>query len=176
MIELVVALGIMTIITAVILANNSRFGGMVTLRSLSYDVALTIRQAQTYGISVRRFGATDFQISYGIHLDTSSPTLYVLFADGVVKNGFYDAGEIVESETIGRGFAITDLCAKTAVSSIESCGLEKIDILFTRPEPDALIKINGGPTLQERARIELGSPQGNRMSVIVEATGQIAVQ
>ena len=154
-----------------------RFGGAITLRNLAYDIALSIREAQIYGISVRRFGTSDFTSGYGMHFRTSSPTSYILFADAITANGLYDgSGELVESIAIGRGFEITDICVVVGIESTETCGVSKLDILFERPEPDAQIRFDDGVSLNQRARIVLESPRGDTANVLVEATGQISVQ
>ncbi|MBI4079924.1 prepilin-type N-terminal cleavage/methylation domain-containing protein [Candidatus Kaiserbacteria bacterium] len=188
LIELLVVTAILTLITGLILVNNNRFGGAVLLENLAYDVALSIRQAQVYGIAVRRYGVSNFNIGYGMHFETDSPTTYVLFADAIEANGLYDgcpdsiSCELVESSDILRGYRIADLCATASGAGGEVCGLEKLDILFRRPEPDAHISANGvsgvaNPgALQERGRIVLESPRGDSKSVVVEVAGQIATQ
>ena len=192
LVELLVVTAIFVVITGMILANHNRFGGRVILQNLAYDIALSIRQAQVYGISVRQFGGT-FS-GYGMHFVLSgpgvNPTTYVLFADiyPSVPNGLYDAdqGEQVESNTIAGGYRIVDLCAlrlDVHRSTPEDCdSITSLDVLFRRPEPDAYISANGvsgvaNPgALQERGRIVLESPRADRMSVIVEIAGQIATQ
>ncbi|MBP9757776.1 MAG: prepilin-type N-terminal cleavage/methylation domain-containing protein, partial [Candidatus Pacebacteria bacterium] len=68
LIEMLVVIGIIVVISGVILANNSRFGGVVQLQNLAYDIALSVRQAQVYGISVQRFNSSDtFASAYGMH-------------------------------------------------------------------------------------------------------------
>jgi hypothetical protein len=167
----------MVVISGVMLSSNARFGGAITLRNLAYDVALSVREAQIYGISVRRFGVNDFTSGYGVHFRSASPSSYILFADAINSNGLYDgSGELVESLSIGRGFSISNLCVTIGIASTETCGISKIDILFKRPEPDAHIRYNDGTSLNQRARIELRSPRGDIASVLVEATGQISVQ
>ncbi len=178
LIELIVVTGVLTVVTSLILANNAKFGGAITLRNLAYDIALSVREAQTYGISVRKFGSGSgqFGAGYGMHFRTSSPTSYLLYADAVNQNGLYDgSGELVESVAISRGFEIADLCYTSAGGSAETCGVQKIDIVFERPEPDAHIRVNDGAILNQRARIVVTSPRGDEASIIVEATGQISV-
>jgi prepilin-type N-terminal cleavage/methylation domain-containing protein len=178
LIELLVVTGIMVVISGVMLSSNARFGGAITLRNLAYDVALSVREAQIYGISVRRFGVSDFTSGYGMHFRTSDPTSYKLFADAKApSDGLYSGKEeLVENLSIGRGFSISDLCVTIGTASTETCGISKIDILFKRPEPDAHIRYNDGTSLNQRARIQLSSPRGDVASVLVEATGQISVQ
>src|SRR6185295_20368 len=77
---LVVVTAIIAIITGLILVSDATFGGKVLLENLAYDMALSIRQAQVYGISVQRFNTT-FNAPYGVHFDTTSPSSYNTFAD-----------------------------------------------------------------------------------------------
>jgi len=185
--ELIVVTGILVLITGVMLANNARFGGAILLENLAYDVALSVRKAQVYGIAVRRFGQTNFSAGYGMHFSIDTPVVYVLFADTSppgTGDGIYQSsqGELVEEVTMQRGFHIADLCVTSPGSSTETCGLSRLDILFRRPEPDAFISANGisgvanPASLYERGRVILESPRGDRASVVVESTGQIAVQ
>ena len=168
-------MALMVLLTSIILANNNQFGGALTLRILAYQVALSVREAQTYGISVKKFGDNSFQGGFGVHFDRNSPSSYVLFGDGISKNGVYDQGELVESVTLSRNFAISDLCAASGSLGTETCGINTVDILFKRPEPDAQILINSEGIPFERARVIIMSPRGDRLSVVVGATGQIAV-
>lgn len=179
MIELVVVTGIMVVITSIMLANNAKFGGVVILRNLVYDMALSMREAQTYGISVRKFGsgAGDFTAGYGLDFQLTNGTSYLLFADVLGENGLYDdAEELVQAYNIGRGFRITDLCASQTGSGAETCGLDRITVVFVRPEPDAHIRVNGLSALYQRARIVVSGPQGDSAAVLVEATGQISIE
>lgn len=194
LIELLVVCAIMIIVTSIILANNNQYGGQVLLQNFAYDVALSVRQAQVYGISVERFGSgsgSTFAAGYGMHFDSSLPTQYNLFAD-LDGTGIYDTSKAEDVSpspyAINRGYKISDLCYTPSGSGSETCyssggGTPKtIDILFERPEPDAYIAINGAqcygavaPQCESSARIVLQSPRGDTMSVSVEANGQIAV-
>ncbi len=181
LIELLAVTAVMTLLTGVILSNNAKFGGVITLRNLAYDIALTFREAQTYGISVRKFGSGSgsFGAGYGVHARIASPTSYILFAD-VDGDGHYggcltEVGcELSESLTIQRGFFIKDICA-TPVGGSEACGQTKLDVVFKRPEPDAEIRINDGAALYERAHLLVSSPRGDEARVLIEATGQISI-
>jgi prepilin-type N-terminal cleavage/methylation domain-containing protein len=176
LIELVVVTGIIALISSLVLANNSRFGGVVLLQNLAYDIALSIRQAQQFGISVQSFQG-NFGAAYGMHFQLSPATgntVYVLFADAVDRNGLYDTGEFVQSTTVSQGYRIADLCV-TPPSSAEVCGLTSIDITFQRPEPDAYIRSALVSGLNESARIRVSSPRGDVKEITIEANGQIAV-
>jgi prepilin-type N-terminal cleavage/methylation domain-containing protein len=182
--ELIVVVAIITVVTSVVLASNSKYGGSVLLQNLAYDVALSVRQAQVYGISVRSFGASNFSVGYGMNFDVSSPisqTTYILFADlagtGVYNPNYIPSENVPPSPyTIGRGYFISKLCAPAGTDSSTCTPVQKLDILYKRPEPDAIIRANGNSTKQSSGRIVLKSPRGDTLSVVVSATGQISVQ
>src|SRR3989344_9636523 len=86
LIEIVVVMAIFMTISSVVVVSQRRFGGNLLITNLAYDVALTMRQAQVYGISVRKVkavsdpeGIAQFERSYGIHIGTAG--YYILFAD-----------------------------------------------------------------------------------------------
>ena len=192
LIEMLVVIGIIVVISGVILANNARFGGVVQLQNLAYDIALSIRQSQVYGISVQRFNSsTTFASAYGMHFALSSPNTYVLFGDvNSPTNGIYDPGgsipEIVQSTTIQSGYAISALYA-TPAGGVET-SVTAIDITYRRPDPDAYISKNGeaftfdakgkftSGNLNEQARIVVRSPRGDLKNIIISSNGQISVQ
>ncbi len=191
LIELLVVCAIIIIITAIILVNNNKFGGTVTLENFAYDVALSLRQTQVYGIAVERFGTNTFNTGYGMQFTLANPNTYLLFADEN-GTGVYDVSatpsEIVQSNTIQTGYAITALCAIPDVNGTTCTPATEIDIVYVRPEPDAYISIGqggGAPVscIKNRntacyyeAHITLTSPKGDTRDVVVDATGQISVQ
>ena len=187
LIELLVVTAIIIVVTSVTLVSNNRFGGVVQLENLAYNIALSIRQAQVYGISVARFQGGTFTAGYGEHFDASSPDIYVVFADAITANGLYDCPqpgtnncELVQTTSISSGYRIKSLCA-TPASGVEDCTLTKLDIMFKRPEPDAWISSNGvsciidNATCAQGARVVLVSPRSDVMSVSIQANGQISV-
>lgn len=176
LIELLIVTGIFIIISSVVLANNARFGGKITLENFAYDVALSIRQAQVYSIAVRRVGSNDYGSAYGMHFDTGSANTYELFADSVSINGLYDPGELLQSTNMNGGYRIGDICVRIVGALGETCGLTRLDIVFKRPEPDAYIRSNASPTLHEAGRVIITSPRGEMADIVVEATGQISIQ
>lgn len=185
LIELLVVTAIFITISGVVLANHSRFGGQVVLENMAYDIALSVRHAQLYGIAVRRFGTT-FGVGYGMHF--GSATTYQLYADSLGGNGIYDCPdpsnpatcELVESTTIVGGHQITSLCVRSTGNSTFTCGKNRLDVLFKRPEPDAYIRAStagvADGVLYEAAQIILTSPRGLQKAITLEHTGQISVQ
>lgn len=185
LIEMLVVIGIMVLISGLILANNNRFGGVVLLQNLAYDIALSIRQAQVYGTAVQRFNAS-FSAGYGMHFQVDSGSgqaAYVLFADALSpENGFYDCPqpgtancELVQSSLIATGYRISELCV-TPPGTSERCDITSLDITFKRPEPDAYIRTTQVSGLQESGEIHVQSPRGDTKVISIHANGQISVQ
>jgi prepilin-type N-terminal cleavage/methylation domain-containing protein len=182
LVELLVVTGIMALISGLVLANNTRFGGVAQLQNLTYDIALSIREAQIYGISVARFNNI-YAPAYGMHFDSANPNAYVLFADVLSpQNGVYDCPspgtsncELVRLSTIQSGYSITALCATVSGGS-ESCAVSSLDISFERPEPDAYIRAAEISGINESARIIVSSPRGDEKVVSIEVNGQISVE
>lgn len=184
LIEMMVVTGVIVLVSTVVFANNTRFGGQVLLRNLAYDIALSIRQAQVYGISVERFDPTGtFAPAYGIRFAASSPGAFVTYADVLSpQNGLYDCPnpgtvncELVTATSVLSGYKIKSLCA-TPSSGAEVCNLSTIDVTFQRPEPDAYIRAPELPGINQSARIIISSPRGDERSIVIELNGQIAVQ
>ncbi len=183
LIELLVVTGIMIVISTLVFANNSAFGGKVLLQNLAYDSALTVRQAQVYGISVQRFGDDTFADGYGVRFtrntDPAVQDQFVLFADVIDQNGLYDctsalACELVSANLIRSGYHISDICIPA--SQAQPCGHTSLDVTFRRPDPDAYIRADGQSLLYESARVIFISPRNETQAVVVEQNGQISVQ
>lgn len=98
LLELIIATALFGIIASLILLTYSKVGAQFSLSSLAYEIALSFRQAQSYGISVHEFrggGSGTFDVGYRLHFDRDSLTTYVLFADAQdIGSGTPAPGEI----------------------------------------------------------------------------------
>lgn len=194
LVELLVAMGIMVIITSAILLRQSNFNSTTLLRSLSYSVALSLRQAQVYGTSVYgtttlASGAPVYARGYGLSFSSGDSTHYVLFAD--FNGGPYDYSTSLQNQvklfTIGKGFYISTacgiqgsslVCTKTCpvrlpagVSSCTPNTLQYVSVVFKRPNPDALVY----PAPYTSAYVQITSTEGSTRGVQVSSTGEIGV-
>lgn len=179
LIELLVVTGIFLVITGVVLANNAQFNSSVLLGNTAYDVALSVREAQVYGLSTRNY-AGEFRVGYGVHFEGN--TSYLIFADlDEDRNKRYDAGvdQVVQEITLGRGHTILHYCGVLADGTEEcsdnSAALTHLDIGFLRPNPDATIT-GDGPTPYSSAKIMIQSRSDETRTVTVQSTGQISVK
>lgn len=182
LIELMVTVGIFVLMTALILARyNSYYSGTV-FTNMAYDVALTVRQAQVYGISVKRGADGAFTSSYGVYFKKESPDdkfhLYTYLGGGSPTKSVLE-----KTYTLKRGAKINSLCAgsgKDDCSVLQTIG-DELNIVFKRPNPEPIICAKYGINPQncdhKYAKIELVASDGvTKKSIIVKATGQISIE
>jgi prepilin-type N-terminal cleavage/methylation domain-containing protein len=189
LVELLVSIGIFTLITTTSVFGYSDFNSSVLLTNLAYDVALSVRQAQFYGITVKQSSdpLVNFDSGYGVHF-TRDATSYTLFEDGRgggTLNHQYETAldpaddEAIETYSIQKGNFISRLCAKGSGSI--NCGLTSLDLSFMRPNPETYVALseNANPSVFDPAQtlsiICVASPKGTVRKVTVESTGQISV-
>ena len=151
LIELLVVLAIITTLSTVFIFQQRRFDSSTLLRSLAYSVALSVRQAQTYGTSVRQFGgsAGSFNYSYGVYFGTGDASHYYLFADvNGDKQRANNGSEDVQRFSIGNGYTLVQFCATPSSGGSPQCtdsstsALTWLVIYFKRPNPEACFATN----------------------------------
>ncbi len=163
LIELLVVLAIIGVLMAVTVTGQNSFGASTILSSTAYDMALSIRQAQVYGVA----GKGDVSYGYGVDFNRATGGSYVLFKDAYptsastcasvnpnepidapsTKHGdcLYDnAGtETVQKISINNGIVVTNFCVyKNSGAYCSNTGTDRInqmDISFIRPKTDAII-------------------------------------
>jgi prepilin-type N-terminal cleavage/methylation domain-containing protein len=190
LIELMVTVGISSVIMAVVLFNYSSFTDKLALSSAAQEMALSIRQAQTYGLAVKEFSPTSgtFGAGYGIYFASDSdPTHYHVFADHLTVNNKYDLGsgcggvstECVEQVAFRDGIRIQSICADEC-PPFGNPAATALSILFLRPNPDAEINFftTGGALVSDNpvGSVVLVSPKGNTITVTIQNTGQVEIQ
>jgi prepilin-type N-terminal cleavage/methylation domain-containing protein len=156
LIELMAVISIMLILTGTILFQQNRFDSSTLLRTLAYSIALSMRQAQVYGTSLREdVGGSFNQLNtnqstaasaYGLYF--SGANSYLLFADSN-SNGVYDVGTdvIVKTYVLNPGYNIYDYCITASGSNNLYCSstsdISNMTIIFKRPNTDACIEAGG---------------------------------
>jgi len=181
LVELLVTITVFVILTGIVLFNSNKFDSSVLLHNFGYDVALTIKQAQFYGVNVKESTNATFSSPYGVYFNIGeggSRTNFILYNDIVRDNKYGDNfactvsdSECVQKYSMQRGTFIKDICAGTEASP--ECGLSQLSVLFIRPNPDAHIYVNNLSVASDYTRIILSSADGATTSVIVTSAGQI---
>jgi prepilin-type N-terminal cleavage/methylation domain-containing protein len=204
LVEMLVAMSIFVIISFVVISNTSSFNGSILLTNLAYDIALTVQQAQSYGINVREFqtDSNNFEVGYGVHFmlgadagdnNESSQTSFILFADHFIPNNnfgnkLYDKAssptEFIQRYLIGSGNKIDQICdydlSNNCLTSIGGKSITGVDITFQRPYPDANVKLylSDGSKIStlNALGIKVKSVVGISKEIRIESTGQISVK
>lgn len=160
LVELLISVAIFVAMTVLLIAKYGNFNQSVLLTNLIYDVALVVRTAQTFGLSVANSAGQSadaaFESAYGVDFsteptsgDTKQPgnTRVILFADtesgAVGTSGVYSPGLDAHQNTynVTRGAKVTYLCVgtETDCSAPDASNATKVDITFKRPDPTAVI-------------------------------------
>ena len=192
LVELLITISMFVIITGVVLVNSKSFDNSVLLHNFAYDVALTIKQAQSYGVNVKENISGSFDSPYGVYFDkssTGSKTNFVLFNDYLttpsdkasstasVTTCSIDS-ECIQKYSMKKGTSILSLCAGTESSCDE---IDRLSILFKRPSLEAWIYSfsSADGTISSRkdyAKIVLQAESGATSSVVVTSIGQIYIK
>jgi prepilin-type N-terminal cleavage/methylation domain-containing protein len=182
-IELIISVSIFAFMTAFLVSKYGTFNQSVLLTNLAYDVALTIRNAQTYGLNVKSKPtdtegfSSNYALAYGVHFDTRNaqptPNNQMIFFADVNGNQKYTSAdpfsEVLAKYTFKNGAIVSNICAGTDALACSS--VDNIDITFLRPNPDAIFP---DPAVKY-VEITLLDPSGATKKVVVRKTGQIAV-
>jgi len=142
-VELMVTVAIVVLITGIALVRYGSFNNSVLLKSQAYEVALDIRSAQTYGVSVSGQNSAEFTKAFGLYFDKSNTNEYVLFQDAN-NNLKYDS---TPPEAIGSVYVIDPrfIISDIVTNSSGSCGeILSASVSFKRPNFDAHLDIDSG--------------------------------
>ena len=190
LIEMLVVMGIFALLSTTVFINYSDFSVKASLDNLTHQVALIIRQAQVYGISVSQ--GNQFR-GYGVHFSVENPasqSMFTLFNDRNPSDKKYSPGanpcngdindECLEKISIRSGDTISLITAKAKTDPQNAINLKEVHIVFTRPNPDAnILGIDFGNNQYDKladVQITLKSLRLSTKKVIVWSTGQIAVE
>jgi prepilin-type N-terminal cleavage/methylation domain-containing protein len=169
LVEMLVVLAIIAVITTIVVTGQSNYNKTLLLTDTSYTVALSARQAQSYGLASRKYGSVQ-NPGYGLHFNSATKSSYLFFADtakvlqpapnscppvdasapvSLQKPGNcrYDATDgVVNTYAFSRGFTIQQFCGKQGSGplavrqcSTDAVPLTTLDMVFTRPNTSTTI-------------------------------------
>jgi prepilin-type N-terminal cleavage/methylation domain-containing protein len=139
MVEMLITLGIFSMLTAVVMFQYGNFNSQTILTNMAYEVALATRQAQVYALGVRgQAGNDNFENRYGVYFDNLEDTVdepggkkFIFFIDqgvgssdplnsicdgtGESSNCFSceEGSECLESYAFLRDISIDSICLST---------------------------------------------------------------
>jgi prepilin-type N-terminal cleavage/methylation domain-containing protein len=203
LVELIVVLAIIIIITTVTITSQSDYNRSLIITNTAYTVALSVREAQSLGLSSRTFSGIQ-NAGYGVNFLYETPTQYHAFADIIASpanplcptgsantpeakpgNCRYDGtSEILTTYNLNKGFRIYDYCGiRTNGSS--ACGVHsawtEMNILFLRPNTEAIMSMEhtNGNAYELTCAVIWIVPPGNATSnmkcITVSQVGQVSV-
>jgi len=192
-IELIVVLGIFSVLSSVVLFNYGAFQAKVDIKSLASDIALKFVEAQKASLSGKLPPlAQQSQISptwkpaYGVYLDPSFDNKsFVYFTDlnNPTQNSFYDASacpgteECLERITITKNNTISGLTVFYQGGT--SASLSDLTVTFKRPNSAAIIKSTTVFTLPiSYVQVSIFSPKAstnNTARIKIYPSGRIQV-
>lgn len=171
-VELLVVLGIIGILTTVIVTSHATFNKTILLTYTAYDVALTIRSAETFGLGTKVNSSIPggTRIGYGMRFTPAGASSFTLFADSnspgseddrgnvchplradadgsepdaIYGDCSYQDSEIVQSYELGNGMRVSRLFSYQGGGE-EGEEIDALDIVFARPDPQAFFSKDVG--------------------------------
>ncbi|MEK7567727.1 MAG: prepilin-type N-terminal cleavage/methylation domain-containing protein [Patescibacteria group bacterium] len=188
LVELMVTVSVMTLVSSVVLYENSKFNSTILLTNLGYEIALTARQAQVFGLSskIAQIGGST-QVGYGIYFDLDDSQRFILFVDTNTAGGnkySYQEGEAINIIGINNRNQVFDICTLSGTTwtcavanSLDS--LRKTSISFLRPNPEPEFRDSAQNKITADAiKIVLKniSSETDKRCVLVTLAGQISVK
>jgi prepilin-type N-terminal cleavage/methylation domain-containing protein len=198
--ELIIVIAIFAIITTIAMFDQARLNSSTLLTNMAYEIALSVREAQVYGIGVRdsSFSTTAtgiFSGQYGAHFNIATPREVMVFGNASETYVPYNPSGpgtqarvryVFENQ---RGNFISAICVGNLESGApRACqtGQPEIsnvaEVVFRRPVPAPNIYKGSAvgtmtPTpAGERVYVVVHTlDRANCRVVVVEPTGQIRV-
>lgn len=191
LLEMLTVIAIFGIITSIVVSGYGKYTNDTVLTNMAYELALSVREAQIYGIAVsNRSSVSNFDNKFGINFYVPSGSggvnVYHLFED-LDNDNEYDnvasggcSGSILDPVS---GAPTGDACQQEYVLQRNvlidelyvNCSLltsnQSLNIVFDRPNPEPIV--NG--TRGQSAQIRLVSSEGTNRYVHVSSNGQIFV-
>ncbi len=187
-----------TIMTTTIVAKYGNFNQSTLLTDTAYDIALVLRLAQTYGLSVKNaagYTGSNFNVPYGVDFNdagsasacgvvTTDLATMTLFADSApvgTPDGVCTSTDAnIDSYKLTRGAVISSMCVGSDVATCHGVGntVTRMSISYQRPNPEAVIcASSGGPTTctHTYAEVTIRGTDGSLRTVVVRQNGQVSV-
>ena len=193
LVEFIVVLVIFSIMSGTSLFNYNRYQNNIETTNIAQDIALTIRQAQVYGISASseilpQINSNDLNLVQdksirGFAINTESQEI-ILFEDLNRSFGYESQSDrIIDVRRIlARNTNISACLFDFGASPIPGeCSVDvasestMVNVVFQRPYPDAFINFDGNP--YGHVLVELKDNSANNLKYIeINPIGNISVK
>ncbi|HEY1037720.1 MAG TPA: type II secretion system protein [Candidatus Paceibacterota bacterium] len=192
--EMIIVIAIFGVISSIALFDQARLSSSTLLTNMAYEVALAVREAQLYGISVRSSESGDFSQEAGMYVNIARPKEVLVYSNVASSdNPGFDAGigeeraqYVFSNQRTNRIKAICVGNLETSGAPTEPCGpsafsaVSELNVVFRRPNPVPTLWAGTGGSIEEkagmRAYIVIDTGDGKHCKVvIVEPTGQTRI-
>lgn len=203
--EMGIVVIIFIILTSVIIFRYGDFNSSILVSNMAYEVAITTRQAQVFGLGARGYksgSVSEFIYPYGLFInmndnegaDEGTTKKFALFIDRSEQgdagygqcNMANDTGacsclpgdECQEMYRMQRDIAVSDI--KVEARNFDGCEADTVDrlaVTFKRPNPEALITWQTvGLSGYDFVQIEVSDRSRQNIAyVLIRESGQISV-
>ncbi len=192
--EMIIVIAIFTIVSSIALFDQAKLSSNTLLTNMAYEIALAVREAQLYGISVRAAGDVgNFESEAGAYFNIASPRQVVVYSNTSSGTSMptYEPGEeviqyIFQNQRTNR---IRTICVGKLEGSYQpACGTNpdfvatEVHVVFKRPNPAPRVYAKRGgsdalaPYPGDRVYIVVDTGDGENCKVVViEPTGQTRI-
>jgi type II secretory pathway pseudopilin PulG len=177
LVELMVAIGVMVLVTTVVIIRQSSFNSVVLLENQAYELAFDIRGVQTQAVGAQNLstsGGTSYRESLGVLVEAGDQQYD--FVRESPDGELFGAGGRLD-----RRFEITEVVAYNGSGGEVDFPGDGVAIMFTRPNFDAqFFALNNDPldSSVSAVRISIQSREDDTRTrdVVVTSTGQVTVR
>lgn len=193
LIELLVVIAIGLLLTSMAVSQYFPYVDKINYENTVLDIALRMREYQTYGVSTKQDTNQSFKIPYGFHTKVGD-SVFTFFQDNNPTNKKYDGsscavgGECV-TQVAMTGYKVSSLTVTQQIPtsgaqslySFNSSSNATLDVTFLRPYLESNIYVNGLTAGQYReANINICIADSlaatpNPLKISITQTGQISI-
>lgn len=153
LIELIVSIGIISMVTGIFLANYSSANRRTDLTMTAQKMVTDIRMAQNYSLGLARYGESSLAHvplgGWGIHFSMSANNQYTIFADDD-GNAVYNSGEA----DLNSGAQTTGFPNNIIIDSIKGPAvINSLDVTYLPPDP--ITTITNDVTMATSSQVDI---------------------
>ena len=183
LIELLITISIFVFMTALVMSRYNDFYSGTLFKNLAYDIAITIREAQSYGISVKyNQGSSSFDRAYGAYFPEGNGGKNFILRSYSKSDGYsigdQEPEKIEKNYTLKHGATFNQLLI--SANDTDYIPASNVGIIFQRPNPEAIICVTLNAVYNcntyKFVKIEMKAANDVIKTVKVNSSGQIAIE
>ncbi|OGG60455.1 hypothetical protein A3C89_02375 [Candidatus Kaiserbacteria bacterium RIFCSPHIGHO2_02_FULL_50_50] len=132
LVELMIAITVMTFVTGIVVVQFSGFDSAIVTKARAYDAAQAVRAAQAYATQIRAASSTDtaFATQYLARFTKGSEEILIMRKEGE------GTAQPIEYRQLTAGYKTQKLCTVSADGSVHAASTvgQMLDIAFQRPD------------------------------------------